>query len=188
MYQLILSNVAKHISLTEEEELFFLSLLKLKTIKRKEFLLKEGDVSRYQTFVAKGCLRTYTIDDMGKEHIVMFSPEDWWSGDMCSFITGKPAAYTIDALVKTDIIQISKNNLEKLYEKIPKFERFFRMLFQNAFVIYQNRITSNLSQKANERHKQFIKTYPGLEQKIAQKYIASFLGVTPEFYSAMKQK
>ena len=183
----ILTNLAKHIELDAAEANAFCSLLQVKTLRRKEVLLREGEVSRHQTYVVSGCLRTYSIDDNGREHIVMFGPEDWWAGDMYSFLTEKPATYTIDALETTTVIQLSKKDIDSLYISIPKFERFFRMLFQNAFVIHQNRVAGNLSRKAEDRYKQFTQTYPGLEQRIAGKYIASYLGVTPEFYSGMKK-
>jgi CRP-like cAMP-binding protein len=166
---------------------FFCSLLQVKTLRRKATLLREGEVSRYQTYVVSGCLRTYSIDEAGREHIVMFAPEDWWAGDLYSFLAEKPANYNVDALESTTVVQISKTDIDTLYTRVPKFERFFRMLFQNAFVIHQNRVAGNLSRKAEERYKQFTLTYPGLEQRIAGKYIASYLGVTPEFYSGMRK-
>ena len=150
-------------------------------------MLKEGDVARYQFFVVKGCLRTYTIDSGGKEHALMFAPEDWWcSGDLYSFLSGQKSINNLDALESTALLQISKDNLEILYQRAPKFERFFRVLFQNAFVFHQNRINTNLSQPAEGRYDLFTKTYPNLESRIPQKYIASYIGVTPEFFSQMK--
>ena len=183
----ILENVATHTVLNEVEKKFFVSMLKNRSLKRKEFLYRAGEHHDALTFVSKGCLRTYSTDPQGNEHIVMFSPENWWCADMASFLTGKPAAYSIDTLLPADVWGITNTNLEKLYKEIPVFERFFRMLFQNAFIIYQNRITGNLSLKAEQRYKQFIKTYPGLQSRIPQKYIASYLGVTPEFFSGMKK-
>lgn len=183
----ILTNLTKHIELDAVETNIFCSLLQVKTLRRKESLLREGEVSRHQTYVASGCLRTYRIDESGREHIVMFGPEDWWAGDLYSFLAEKPATYNIDALEPTTVVQISKTDIDTLYNRVPKFERFFRMLFQNAFVIHQNRVAGNLSRRAEDRYKQFTQTYPGLEQRIAGKYIASYLGVTPEFYSGMRR-
>jgi len=150
-------------------------------------LLKEGDVARYQLFVLSGCLRTYTIDSAGKEHVLMFAPEDWWcSGDLFSYFSGQKSVNNLEALEATSLLQISKENLDILYERAPKFERFFRILFQNAFVFHQNRINANLSQPAEGRYDLFARSYPGLESRIPQKYIASYIGVTPEFFSQMK--
>jgi CRP-like cAMP-binding protein len=187
MKESVIQNIHRHIEPTKEETEIFLSLVLSKTIKRKEFLLKEGDVARHQFFVVSGCLRTYTIDTAGKEHILMFAPEGWWcSGDLYSFLSGQQSVNNVDALETTAILQISKDNLEFLYQRAPKFERFFRILFQNAFVFHQNRINTNLSQPAKGRYDLFAKTYPNLESRIPQKYIASYIGVTPEFFSQMK--
>lgn len=187
MHEAIIKNIQRHIEPTKEEIETFLSLLVPRKVKRKEFLLKEGDIAKQQFFVVSGCLRTYTIDANGKEHILMFAPEDWWcSGDMFSFLSGQQTMNNVAALEPTEVLQISKNNLEILYEKAPKFERFFRVLFQNGFVFHQNRINTNLSQPAEGRYHLFTQVYPGLENRIAQKYIASYIGITPEFFSQVK--
>jgi CRP-like cAMP-binding protein len=187
MHETIIQNIRRHIEPIKKETEIFLSLVLSKTVKRKEFLLKEGDVARHQFFVVSGCLRTYTIDSAGKEHILMFAPEDWWcSGDLYSLLSGQQSVNNVDALETTTLLQISKDNLEILYRQAPKFERFFRILFQNAFVFHQDRIHTNLSQTAEGRYDLFTKTYPNLESRIPQKYIASYIGVTPEFFSQMK--
>jgi CRP-like cAMP-binding protein len=187
MHDAIIRNLRRHIEPTGEEMEIFLSLMISRTVKRKEFLLKEGDVARYQFFVVGGCLRTYTTDPGGKEHVLMFAPEDWWcSGDLYSFLSGQKSVNSLEALESTELLLISKDNLEILYQRAPKFERFFRILFQNAFVFHQNRINANLSKPAEGRYELFTNNYPGLESRIPQKYIASYIGVTPEFFSQMK--
>ncbi len=184
---LILKNLRRHIEPTAEETEILLSLAVVKTVKRKEFLLKEGDVAKHQFFVISGCLRTYTIDASGKEHILMFAPEAWWcSGDLYSFLSGQQSVNNLEALETTTLLQISKDHLDILYQQAPKYERFFRVLFQNAFVFHQNRINANLSQPAEGRYELFSQAYPGLENRVPQKYIASYIGVTPEFFSQMK--
>ncbi|WP_188928185.1 Crp/Fnr family transcriptional regulator [Puia dinghuensis] len=187
MHEALIKNLRRHIDPTREETEVFLSLSVSKTIKRKELLLKEGDMARHQFFVINGCLRTYTIDSGGKEHVLMFAPEDWWcSGDLNSFLSGQKSVNLLESLEPTTLLQISKDNLDILYQRAPKFERFFRVLFQNAFVFHQNRINANLSQPAEGRYDLFTKAYPDLENRIPQKYIASYIGVTPEFFSQMK--
>jgi CRP-like cAMP-binding protein len=187
MHETIIKNLQRHIEPTREETEVFLSLAVSKTFKRREFLLKEGDVARYQFFVIDGCLRTYTIDAAGKEHVLMFAPEDWWcSGDLYSFLSGQKSVNNLETLEPTTLLQISKDNLDILYQRAPKFERFFRILFQNAFVFHQNRINANLSQPAEGRYDLFKKFYPDLETRVPQKFIASYIGVTPEFFSQMK--
>ncbi|HEU5168654.1 MAG TPA: Crp/Fnr family transcriptional regulator [Chitinophagaceae bacterium] len=186
MYDLILKNISRFIALTPEEERYFTSFLKPKKLKKKQYLVQEGDIVRYDYFVNKGCLRTYTIDEKGQEHVVQFSIEEWWTGDMYSFLTQTPARYTIDALEDTELLCLEKNALEDLYVKIPKFERFFRLLLQNAFVSLQERITTSLSQTADERYCTFIDKYPLMEKRLPLKQIASYLGITPESLSRIR--
>jgi CRP-like cAMP-binding protein len=185
---LILQNISRHIQLDKTETDFFVSLLQTKKLKRKTFLLKQGDICRTENFIIKGCLRTYTIDDNGFEHIVMFGIEDWWVGDLFSFITQKPTTYFIDAIEDTEIIQISKANLDRLFERVPKFERFFRLILQNAFIAQQNRINQNLSYTAEQRYLDFIKKYPQMEQRLSQKQVSAYLGITPVFLSMLRKK
>ena len=131
---------------------------------------------------------TYTIDDNGIEHIVMFGIEDWWVGDLFSFLTQSPATYFIDALEDTEILQISKANLDKLFERVPKFERFFRLILQNAFIAQQKRINQSLSYTAQQRYLDFITKHPNLEQRLTQKQVSAYLGITPVFLSMLRKK
>lgn len=185
---LILQNVAKHIQLDKTETDFFTSLLQYKTISKKNFLLKEGEVCKAENFIMKGCMRTYSIDEEGQEHIIMFGIEDWWVGDLYSFLTNTPSQFHIDALEDTEILQISKANLDTLYTRVPKFERFFRLIIQNAFIAQQNRINKNLSYTAEQRYLDFINQYPLFEQRIPQKQVAAYLGMTPVFLSMLRKK
>ena len=187
-FDLILAHIAKHIQLDEGEKDFFISLLQRKSIKRKEFLLTQGQICRTENFITKGCVRVYTIDENGAEHIIMFGMEDWWVGDLYSFLTQTPATYFIDALEDTELWQVSKENLDLLYKKVPKFERFFRLILQNAFIAQQKRITENLSFTAEQRYLDFMNRYPQLEQRISQKQISAYLGVTPVFLSILRKK
>jgi len=185
---LILQNVGKHIQLSKNEADYFVSLLERKTLKRKEYLLREGEVCKTENFITKGCLRTYTIDENGFEHILMFAIEDWWIGDPYGFWTQTPSTHFIDALENSELLQISKPDLDKLLETVPKFERFYRVVFQNALIAERQRINQNLSLTAEQRYLNFIKKYPKMEQRISQKHIATFLGITPEFLSMIRNK
>jgi len=183
----ILENVSRHINLTEREAEFFISLLKHRVIRKRQFLLQSGEVAKYETFVVKGLLRAYTIDKSGYEHVVMFATEDWWVSDLYSFLTQTPGNQNIDALEDTEVLQIEKSDLEELYLQVPKFDRFFRILLQNAFVANQQRIIASISQTAEEQYLAFIKKYPSLEQRIPQHQIASYLGITPETISRIRR-
>lgn len=186
--ELIIQNISRHIRLDSTETDFFLSLLQSKNIKKKDFLLREGNICKTENFIVKGCLRTYSIDEEGTEHIVMFGIEDWWVGDLYSFLTNMPSRFFIDALEDTEVLQISKPDLETLYERIPKFERFFRLIIQNAFIAQQNRIHQNLAYTAEQRYLDFVQRYPHFEQRIPQKQVAAYLGITPVFLSMLRRR
>jgi CRP-like cAMP-binding protein len=184
----ILKNVSKHITLDEEEKKYFLSILHYKKLEKGEVLLNYGEIAKCQYFVIDGCLRNYSIDADGKEHIIAFATKDWWLSDLYSYITETPAENAIDALVPTEVFEIMKWDMEKVFERIPKFERFFRILFQNAMVNQMKRINQGMSVPAEERYKEFIKQYPGIFQQIPLKHIASYLGISPEFLSKIRNK
>lgn len=188
MYTRIINNVKRFIELDDDELNFFTSLLSVKKYKRKEMLLRNGEVSKYELFIIDGCVKNYTIDHNGFEHISMFAIEDWWTGDMASFETGTPTIFNIEALEDTEVLQISKSDLELLLDKIPKFEKFFRILYQRSLTTYIERNNQNISFTAEDRYLTFIKKYPKLEQRISQKNIASYLGITPEFLSVLRKK
>jgi len=186
-YQLILDNVAKHIQLEKKEIEYFIAILQHKKIRKRQYLLQAGDICRYEHFVIKGCLRAYYVDENGFDYIVQFAVEDWWTGDMASFLTGTPATLNIDALEDSEVLMIEKKDIDELFVKVPKFERFFRILMQNAFVAQQQRILLNLSKTADERYLLFRQKYPLLEKRLPQHQIASYLGITPEFLSKIRK-
>ena len=187
MYDLILKNISRFITLTPEEEQYFISLLKVKKLRKKQYLLQEGEICRNEYFVIKGCLRTYTIDEKGLEHVIQFSIEDWWTGDKYSFLTQNPSSYTIDAIEDSELLYLDKVSHDELYLKVPKFERFFRHLLQYAFISMQERINATLSQTADQRYCSFIEKYPLMEQRLPLKQIASYLGITPESLSRIRR-
>ncbi|WCT12494.1 Crp/Fnr family transcriptional regulator [Mucilaginibacter jinjuensis] len=186
MYELILSNFAMHIVLDAAEAEHIKSKLQHKTVKKNTVLLTAGETCKNIYFVNKGCLRTFDTDERGEEHNILFCPENWWAVDIASFSDQRPAFYNISALEDTEVFYFSYPVLEQLYLEIPKLERFFRILTQNGFNLYQQRITSNLAKTAEERYELFHRQYPKLEQRIAQKQIASYLGITPVFLSMIR--
>lgn len=185
---LLLSNISRHISLDPEETEFFLSLLKARALKNGEFLLREGNICKYESFVVKGCLKTYYLDENGFEHIIDFSIEEWWADDHYSLLTQTASRTNIKAIEDTEILQISKPDLELLYQRVPKFERFFRILFQHAYIAQREQINQALSASAEERYVLFLKQKPYAEKRFSQKDIASYLGVTPQFLSALRKR
>ena len=185
---LILQNVGRFIELNETQQSLYLSLLKEKRIRRKEFLLQPGELTRYEYFVVQGALKVYTLDLHGKPHISMFAIEDYWTGDMASFLTQQPSSYFIEALEDTEVLMISKENWDRLFQIIPAFERFYRNLYQRSLVSYVQRTNQGISQSAEERYQIFLKKYPFLTNRISQKDLAAYLGVTPEYVSMMRNK
>jgi len=183
---LILNNISGYIHLSETEKQIFVAMLKPMTLKRKQMLLKTGEICRYSSFVIQGCLRGYSIDENGDEHVLNFAPQNWWIADMYSLITQKPGVLNIEALEDTQILTLSKIHQEELYVKVPVFERFFRIITENSLVSYQQRLLDNLSLTAEERYNNFCKRYPTLITTLPGKQIASYIGVTPEFFSKMK--
>ena len=186
--QSILENIAKHVSLTPEEETLFLSKTETKQFKTKTILLSAGEVATCTYFVNSGILRSFNINDNIIEHVLHFACEGWWIGDMYSYISEKPGNLFIEVLEDAEVVIITKENHQKLYQEIPKLERFFRILAENSLVSHQERLMDNLSLTAEERFEKFCSKYPTLIQKVPQKQIASFIGVTPEFFSKMKAR
>lgn len=183
---LILENIAAFIQLENHEKDLFVSLLKPDIIPRKKTILQTGDVCRYSSFVTRGCLRGYTYDKNGMEHILNFAPKGWWIADMYSLISQKPGILNIEALEETEVLKLSKSNQELLYKEIPKFERFFRIIIEKSLVASQERVLDNLSLTAEERYNKFCNKYPTLIDFIPLKQVASYIGVTPEFFSKMR--
>jgi CRP-like cAMP-binding protein len=184
----ILDNISKIVDLTTDEEQRLLSRLETKQFKVKSIILHAGEVCQNSYFVNSGLLRSFTINDHIVEHVLSFACEGWWIGDMYSLLTQKPGNLFVEVLEDSEVVLLSKENQEILYQEIPKLERFFRILTENSLVANQERLMDNLSLSAEERFEKFCKKYPTLIQKVPQKHIASYIGVTPEFFSKMKSK
>jgi len=185
---LILENIAKHVTLTPQEQELFLSKTETQHYKAKTILLNAGEVCKNTYFVNSGVLRSFNINDNIVEHVMNFACSGWWIGDMYSLLSQKPGNLFIQVLEDADVVLLSKENQEQLYHDIPKLERFFRILIENSLVANQERLMDNLSLTAEERFEKFCKKNHDLIQKVPQKQIASYLGVTPEFFSKMKAK
>lgn len=188
LHDLILANVAKHISLTDDEKGYFISFLTQTEVSKKKNILTEGQICKTINFVHSGMLRAFFVDKDGKESTIMFAVADWWITDMYCFINQLPAMLNIETINTSIILQLQKSDLEKLYSKIPKFEKFFRILMQNAYIREQLRIIESLSLSAEQRFDNFVTKYPLIASNVTQKQIASYLGITPEFLSAIRNK
>ena len=177
-----------YLPLNEDEKSFVENVFKERNIKRRQFILQDGDICKHNTFIVEGCFRMYLVDNKGKEHNLLFAVENWWIGDIGSFYSDKPSRLYIEALENSVILQIKKEDQLKLFVDYPKFNRIFRVLAENAVVSLQNRILQNISCTAEERYLEFLQRYPHFFNRISNVQIASYLGVTPEFLSTIRKR
>ncbi|WP_294296491.1 Crp/Fnr family transcriptional regulator [uncultured Chryseobacterium sp.] len=184
----IIKNVTRFIDLTEKEEQFFTDSLTLQTFPKKTVLLQEGEICQFEGYIQKGCVRVYYLDDNGFEVTVLFAIEDWWISDIASFQDQKPSRLYIETLEDSEIYMLNPTTKEKLLSEIPKFERVFRLLVQRNLSTLQNRLVNTISKAATDRYLEFIKVYPSIPQRVAQYYIASYLGVSKEFVSTIRKR
>ncbi|TPN81666.1 Crp/Fnr family transcriptional regulator [Aquimarina algicola] len=188
MFTAIEQHLSKHIQLTKEELERFTSVLITKKLRKKQFLIQEGDLVNYEYYVVKGCLKAYEIDPSDNIHIIQFAIEDWWISDFKAFFKNEKARLTIDCIEDSLLLGIAKTDLEQLFIDIPKLERFFRIKLTNAFVALQDRILSSLDKTSAERYLEFRKTYPNIEQRIPNYLIANYLGIKPESLSRLRKQ
>ena len=187
MHNSLFPNLQKLIGLTDEEFELFLTVLKTQTLKRKEMLIAEGDICRYAYFIKKGCLRYFHNVD-GEEITGQFFFENGWYTDYESFLLQKPSKQNIEALEHTELILLPKTELLNLYNTIPKFEKFGRIMAENAFIGLRNRIESLTQQSAEERYLKLMKERPKVVERIPQHYIASYLGIKPPSLSRIRKR
>ena len=183
MYELFFKKLREKITLSDEEEQLFKTYLTPKKLRRKQYLLQEGDVCKYTAFVEKGILRLYTIGEKGNEQIVQFALEGWFIADMFSFISGEPATQNIDALEDAELILISKSAEEEILNKIPQYEHFIRLQIQGAYLALQKRLSAMFNLTTEEKYTRLLNSYPDIVQRVPQHMIASYLGLTPETLS-----
>jgi CRP-like cAMP-binding protein len=188
MYELYFKSLREKVDFSDEELAIIKTYLTPKKLRKKQYLLQEGDVCKFSAFVENGALRSYTIDEKGMERIIQFAVEGWTISDLYSFLTGEPATYTIDALEDSELVLVSKQAHEELLSRIPNYERFMRIQITNAYVAMQRRLTSIISQPLEERYAGFINLYPHIVQRVPQHMIASYMGLTPETLSRMRKK
>jgi len=188
MNESFIKTIKKIVSISSSEEDFIRSNVKYKTFKKGDFLVKQNEVCKNISFIVSGCVKTTYLDQKGNEHVMFFAVENWWAGDSGSFYSQTPADYTVECLEETTVIQNSLTDLEDLYLRVPIMERFFRIIVQNAYVNLQKKMVQYLSLSAKERYLIFNKKYAAIEQRVPQYLIASYLGVTKEFFSKMKKE
>lgn len=188
MFDLLQDKINESITITEEEFSFCKTLFLPKKLRKKQYLLQEGDVCKYTAFVNKGITRTYTIDDKGIEHILQFALEGWWMGDLYSFLTDEPSLYNMEALEDCELLLITRSSWDILLEKVPAFERYFRILLQNNLIATQRRLMGTMSETAEVKYIKLIHKFPDAVQRVPQHMIASYLGITRETLSRVRSQ
>jgi CRP-like cAMP-binding protein len=188
MFDLLRQHILKRIPLSDAEIEHARTFFVPKKLRKGQFLLHAGEVARYSAFVERGCLRLYSIDDNGEEHIVQFAIEDWWIADLYSSLTSTPARYNIDALEDTEVLLLESAMQEKLCREIPQFERYFRLLLQGNLIAKERRIVASLSQSAEVQYLGMLEMYPQIAQRLPLNQIASYLGITPQSLSRIRKE
>lgn len=178
----------KWVDITEQEEEIILSAFEPISVKKKKDLLVPGEVCRYVYFVTKGGLRSYFVDSKGVEHIYQIRLDNSWISDLESFFSQRPSKYYIEAMEDTQMLRISHERLEQLYHEVPKLERYFRILFQKAYINALERLNATMWESAVERYNDMLKEHSDIFQRVPLTYIASYLGITPESLSRIRKK
>ncbi len=183
----ILRHLKKVINLSENEQQEFVSILSEIKLNKKEFLIQPGELVDSEFYVVKGCLKAYYVDQNGDQHIIQFAIEDWWISDFEAFFNETPANLYVECIEDSILLGINRNSLDLLYQRIPQFERFFRIKTTNAFVSLRSRVLSTLQKSSKERYLEFCETYPKIEQRVANYQIANYLGIKPESLSRIRK-
>lgn len=184
----LIVHINKFVKLDEQEASLVCEDVSLIKVKKKQFILKADEICRANYFVSKGCMRLYFINRNGQEQITQFGLEDWWITDYSSLETGQPSIYYIQAIEDAELISLSKKTMEELLQKVPKLERYFRIIFQKAHTASMRRFEYLRDQTDEERYRQFVSLFPGFVQRIPQYMLASYLGFTPQFLSKIRGK
>lgn len=188
MFKQLYDNISHYIDLSEEEFSQFSGPFQLKSFKKKETVLKEGEYCLFEGFVLNGCFKVYYLNENGFEQTLYFAIEGWWITDIDSLLNDVPSILNIEALMESEVLMISKKNKDALYETMPQIEKLFRIMNQRSSVALQRRILSLTGKTADKRYLEFLDKYPGLEQKLTQQQVASYLGITHEFLSKIRKR
>ena len=184
----ILLEIYEDISLTEEEFKIVASKFEQITFNKGATPIREGDIVYYQYYVHDGCLRSYLIDNFGKEHTLQFAVNGWWISDYTAFFSTTKAIMSIECIRKSIVLRVYRKRMEQLYEEVPKIATFNRIKLENTYANLQKRVLNNSSQTAKDRYISFIKTYPNIEQIVKNYHVASYLGIAAESLSRIRKE
>jgi CRP-like cAMP-binding protein len=187
-FESLMQHIERRVELKDEEKNYIRSSFSVRKLLARQYLVAQGEVCRHESYVTEGFLRSFYVDSAGKEHTLHFAQEDWWITDLQSFLLGTPASRTIVAVEPCVVLQIDLKHREELIGNVPAMERFWRILNEKACIAQEQRILQNISMSGLERYQALLEKYPQIEQRLAQKYIASFLGMTPVFLSQIRKE
>ncbi len=188
MHESIQNYISRFVSLTPEELSVVENCMQLREFPRKTMLLNAGDVCNFEAYVLKGCIREYFIDHKGQELTLEFAVEDWWVSDITSFENQTPSIMYIETLEDCELLVLSRASKDELLARVPKLERMFRLMIQRHLSVLQKRLFRTVSYTAMDKFEEFLRRYPSLPQRVPQHYIASYLGITPEFLSKLRKR
>jgi len=188
MFEVLRSHILKRVKMPEEEFNLVTSLMIPKKLRKRQYLLQEGDLCKWLAFVSKGCLRHYSVDDSGIEHIERFGIEGWWMVDIESFQSHKPSAGNIDALEDSELLLIDNDSMTRLSVSVPTWDRFYTAVLEDEFKAARARISDLMTASAEERYLHFVETYPDLFQRVPLHQIASYLAMTPQSLSRIRKE
>ncbi|MBK8636505.1 MAG: Crp/Fnr family transcriptional regulator [Saprospiraceae bacterium] len=184
----ILEYIAKFVKLDEEEALLFCNSFKEVKVKKRQFIVQPNFTAKHRNYVLKGAFRAYVIGDEGQDHTINIAIDDWWITDYNSYIYQQPATLFVVALEDSTVLQIDYDKEQSLKKQNHKFETFFRIIAERGLAFQQRRLLSNLTQSAEERYEHFVSNYPQIVQRVPQYALASYLGMTTEFLSRIRNK
>ncbi len=188
MYEVFKTYLDNKISLTEDQHEWIRSHTVLKKLRKKQYLLQEGNHWNNKAFVTKGLLRTYSVDERGFEHVISFAMENWWAGDREALLSGQPSRFNIDAIEDSEIVFIEKPKIDAICREIPAFNEMVHTILERSFIASQNRIHDSISTPVEERYLNFVQQYPSLAARVPQNMLASYLGITRETLSRIRHK
>lgn len=186
-YQGLLANIDRYVTLTEGEKARIIEIGNVARIKKRQYIDQPGYVSQYRNYVIQGAFRSFFLDKDGKEHTVQIAIEDWFVSDFYSYITRTPATLHVEALEDSQLLQMRYEDIEPLCGEIHSLSEYFRITTEKAFAYSRNRALTNLSMTAEERYLKLAEMYPGIVNRVPQRIIASYLGMTPEFLSKIRK-
>jgi len=188
MFEVFRAYVLRQVTISETDFALIESFAHAKKLRKRQYLLQEGDICRNNYFITKGLLRSYSVDNNGDEHIIRFAMENWWISDRESMLTQQPSRFNIDAIEDSEVLLFDNGSTEMLMEKVPAFGKMIRDMLNKSLIASHNRILETISTTAEEKYANFMQRYPEFALRVPQAMIASYLGITPETLSRLRKR